>query len=136
MTRPPSSLPVVNSFNEWDPLEEIIVGTLDGQCTTPWEPGFEACIPEEYLALITEYRRVRRCVCVSTECEPRFDAADISRCGRDLFFQRSQVNNHFAIEWLQRPLGVGYRVHEVEFEDDRAVHIDATFVPLAPGKML
>jgi glycine amidinotransferase len=73
---------------------------------------------------------------VTTEVEPVFDAADIVRCGRDLFVQRSHVTNDFGIEWLRRHLGSAYRVHRVEFADDRPVHIDATFVPLAPGKIL
>jgi glycine amidinotransferase len=71
-----------------------------------------------------------------TDFEPVFDAADIARFGRDLLFQRSNVSNDAAITWLQRHLGDRYRVHRVEFADDRAMHIDATFVPLAPGKVL
>lgn len=71
---------------------------------------------------------------VTTEFEPVFDAADMARCGRDVFIQRSHVTNEMGIEWLQRHLGDDYRLHKVEFEDDRAIHIDATFVPLAPGK--
>ncbi len=73
---------------------------------------------------------------VTTEFEPVFDAADVARCGRDLFVQRSHVTNLFGIEWLRRHLGDKYRLHVVEFEDDRAIHIDATFVPLCPGKIL
>ena len=73
---------------------------------------------------------------VTTEVEPVFDAADITRCGRDVFMQRSQVTNDAGIEWVRRHLGDGYRVHKVEFHDDRPIHIDATFVPLAPGKIL
>ena len=30
---------VVNSWNEWDPLEEIVVGSADGSCFKPTEPG-------------------------------------------------------------------------------------------------
>jgi glycine amidinotransferase len=251
-------LPIVNSYNEWDPLEEVIVGVLDGEAVTPWELGFEAMIPEENLELIRTYHstnggraftkeqlapaqkeisnfihvleaegvRVRRpepirqdvpfstpdftssggygqynprdvltvigdeiieatmswrsryfefrsyrplikeyfkkgarwtaapkpqmadelykadhkrgkdWEWVTTEFEPVFDAADIVRCGRDIFFQRSHTTNEMGIEWLRRHLGEGYRVHRVEFEDDRAVHIDATFMPIAPGKVL
>jgi glycine amidinotransferase len=42
---------------------------------------------------------------VLTEFEPVFDAAEFSRCGRDIFCQVSQVTNRFGIEWLQRHLG-------------------------------
>lgn len=253
-----ASAPVVQAYNEWDPLEEVIVGLVDGGVATPWELAFEAIIPEQHLDGIRdyhmlnggrpfteeqtaparveieefarvlagegitvrrpeltdqsvpfstpdyssvggygqynprdvmlvvgdeiiesnmgfrsryfEYRPYRRLVkeyfrkgarwsatpkgqhtdelyrpnrkrgqdweWVTTEFEPVWDAADVTRCGRDLFFQRSHVSNDFAIEWLQRHLGSDYRVHRVEFEDDRAMHIDATFTPLAPGKVL
>src|SRR3954464_15900146 len=30
---------VVNSWNEWDPLEEVVVGSADGPCFEPTEPG-------------------------------------------------------------------------------------------------
>ena len=28
--------PVVNAHNEWDPLEEVIVGIVDGAMIPPW----------------------------------------------------------------------------------------------------
>jgi len=73
---------------------------------------------------------------VTTEHEPVFDAADFARCGRDIFAQRSHVTNLMGIEWVRRHIGSDYTVHTLEFDDYRAVHIDATFVPLAPGKLL
>ncbi|MBA8923566.1 glycine amidinotransferase [Kutzneria viridogrisea] len=73
---------------------------------------------------------------VVTEFEPTFDAADFVRCGRDIFAQRSNVTNDFGIEWLRRQLGADYRVHVIEFADTHPMHIDATLVPLAPGKLL
>lgn len=248
----------VSCHTEWDPLEEIIVGHVDGTVVTQWEPGFEAMIPHEhhdsvrdyhlrnagqpfteaqaeparreieefvrvlvgegvivrrpelvdntvpystpdfyspggfgqynprdvltvigdeliespmswrsryfefraYRSLVKEYfrhgarwtqapkpqmsdelfrssyRRGKDFEWVTTEFEPVWDAADLVRCGRDLFFQRSHTTNEFGIEWLRRHLGPAYRVHQIEFDDDRAVHIDATFMPLAPGKLL
>jgi glycine amidinotransferase len=252
------SLPIVNSFNEWDPLEEVIVGVLDGACQPLWERAVEALLKEEdeevrqyykkrsgqpmaldaeqhaaaqqeldefvhileaegvkvrrpepinwakpystpdwtspggraqtcprdvlvvigneiieapmsrrgryfeflpYRKLIKEYFQqgakwtaapkpqmhdelydenytpgYQRYV--TTEYEPVFDAADIARCGKDLFVQRSHVTNRFGFEWLQRHLGDTYNLHLVEFNDKRAVHIDATFIPLAPGKLM
>lgn len=71
-----------------------------------------------------------------TEFEPVFDAADAVRCGRDIFIQRSNVTNRFGIEWLARHLGEGYRVHEIQNLSPEAIHIDTTFMPLAPGKVL
>ena len=71
-----------------------------------------------------------------TEYEPMFDAADAIKCGRDVFIARSSCCNRFGIEWLQRHLGDEYAVHEIEVHDTHPMHIDATFQPLAPGKLL
>ena len=70
------------------------------------------------------------------EFEPVFDAADFVRCGRDLFVTRSNVTNRMGIEWLRRHLGSGFRIHELESRSRQPMHIDSTFLPLAPGKVL
>jgi glycine amidinotransferase len=70
------------------------------------------------------------------ESELVFDAADFVRCGHDLFVQRSNVTNRLGIEWLRRHLGETYRVHEIETRCRTPMHIDTTFMPLAPGKLL
>ena len=73
---------------------------------------------------------------VLTEFEPLFDAADVIKCGRDIFMAQSSCCNRSGIDWLQRHLADDYRVHEVEVFDTHPMHIDATFYPLAPGKLL
>ena len=73
---------------------------------------------------------------VITEYEPTFDAADFTRCGQDIFVQKSHVTNEFGIEWLRRHLGDEYTIHVLEFNDSHPMHIDATLVPMAPGKLL
>jgi len=73
---------------------------------------------------------------VLTEAEPVFDAADFTRCGRDIFVTRSNVTNLSGIDWLRQHLGDGYRIHLVESKCRQPMHIDSTFVPLAPGKVL
>lgn len=73
---------------------------------------------------------------VISEFEPTFDAADFIRCGRDVFVQRSHVTNMQGIQWLQHHLGNDYRVHVLELSDDHPMHIDASLMPLAPGKLL
>ena len=70
------------------------------------------------------------------EFEPVFDAADFVRCGRDLFVTRSNVTNLMGIEWLRRHLGPGFRIHEIESRCPQPMHIDSSFMPLAPGKVL
>ncbi|NUV72397.1 amidinotransferase [Streptomyces sp. CAI-121] len=73
---------------------------------------------------------------ILTEFEPVFDAADFVRAGRDLFVTRSNVTNRLGIEWVRRHLGPGYRVHEIESRCRTPMHIDTTFMLLAPGKAL
>lgn len=73
---------------------------------------------------------------ILTEFEPVFDAADFARCGRDIFGQESHVTNKLGIEWLRRHLGEGYRVHVLHNLAPETIHLDTTFLPLAPGKAL
>src|SRR5436305_13018818 len=40
--------PVVRTYNEWDPLEEVIVGTVRGACVPSWDVSLEATLPEEW----------------------------------------------------------------------------------------
>jgi glycine amidinotransferase len=61
---------------------------------------------------------------------------DFVRCGRDLFDIKSNVTNAIGIEWLRRHLGTGYRITEIESRCRQPMHIDTTFMPLAPGKLL
>ncbi|MBT3315119.1 MAG: amidinotransferase [Anaerolineae bacterium] len=250
--------PIVNTHNEWDPLEEIIVGTVEGATIPPWEPVTPAVVHHEYLLdfyrqnggkpwaqemldaaqkdidefvhiLEAEGITVRRPsiydiskpfstpdfesqssvgalmprdvllvigdqiieapmgwrsryhenyaykdLCkeysqqgarwmsaprpqlsdasfeanfipptedepmrtILTEYEPLFDAADAIKCGKDIFVAQSSCCNRSGIDWIQQHLGDEYRVHEVEVFDTHPMHIDATFYPLAPGKLL
>jgi glycine amidinotransferase len=251
------NFPVINSYNEWDPLEEVIVGVLDGASTPLWHITLKATMPKNqwdyfrdfggrpfpqerieagkkdleefvrileaegvtvrrpqslqhskpfstpdwqsagglyaamprdlllvigeeiieapmawrsryfevnaYRPLLKEYflkgakwtsapkpqlsdelyhydyeepQEGRDIKFVITEFEPTFDAADFIRCGKDIFVQRSHVTNRCGIEWLRRHLGGAYRIHELEFDDSNPMHIDGTFMPLAPGKLL
>ncbi len=41
--------PVVNTHNEWDPLEEVIVGNVEGATIPPWETGTPAVVHHEHL---------------------------------------------------------------------------------------
>jgi glycine amidinotransferase len=72
----------------------------------------------------------------TTEYEPVFDAADFARCGRDIFYQHGDRTNRLGIAWLQRHVGSRFRFHEVETRCTTPVHIDTTFVPLGPGRVL
>ena len=73
---------------------------------------------------------------IVSEFEPLFDAADFVRCGRDIFCQRGAGTNRFGIRWLQQHLGPELRIHEVGTRCTMPMHIDTTFVPLGPGRVL
>ena len=75
--------------------------------------------------------------CITNE-EPVFDAADITRCGKDIFVQTSMTCNYAGIEWLRRELAPsGVRVHSAHFPYDLAPsHIDCTFIVLGPHLVL
>jgi len=71
-----------------------------------------------------------------TDFEPVFDAADFVRCGRDIFYIKSNATNEFGVTWLRRHLGDEYRLHCIETCYRQPLHIDSTFMPLAPGKLM
>ena len=74
---------------------------------------------------------------IINEFEPVFDAADFVRCGYDLFVTRSNVTNLAGIDWLRRYLAPrGFRIHEIPSICPQPMHIDSSFMPLAPGKVL
>lgn len=66
------------------------------------------------------------------ETEPVFDAADIMRCGKDIFVQKSMTTNDLGIKWITSHFPE-LRVHPVHIPYDMyPAHLDATFVPLRP----
>ena len=71
-----------------------------------------------------------------TEYEPVFDAADFVKCGKDLFYTLSNVTNQAGVDWLARHIGSDYTLHAVESRCRQPMHIDSSFMPLAPGKVL
>ncbi|HEV2964679.1 MAG TPA: serine/threonine protein kinase [Candidatus Angelobacter sp.] len=92
---------------------------------------------QEYNSLPLDERlhKVRQNDLLLTETEPLFDAADVSRFGKDLFVQLSMVTNRSGVQWLRKHFPE-HRIHEVIFDEDGPFHIDATWVPLRPGLVL
>ncbi|MCX4673506.1 glycine amidinotransferase [Streptomyces sp. NBC_01381] len=84
------------------------------------------------------HRRMHSSEFCITQAEVVFDAADMSRFGRDIIVQESMTTNRAGIRWLKRVLEPkGFRVHPVHFPLDYfPSHIDCTFVPLRPGLVL
>lgn len=71
------------------------------------------------------------------ETEPVFDAADIIRCGKDLFVQNGFTTNSSGIDWITREFGNDFRVHKVKLDNNiTPVHLDAEMAILRPGLML
>jgi scyllo-inosamine-4-phosphate amidinotransferase 1 len=81
------------------------------------------------------YDRTNLKVPTLTEFEPAFDAANIVKCGKDLFYLLSNSGNRFGAQWLQQTLGSAYRVHVIGGVY-AFVHLDTTIMPLAPGVVL
>ena len=67
--------------------------------------------------------------------EPIFDAANILRAGRDLFYLISDTGNELGAQWLERALGSEYRIHRCK-DMYRGIHIDSTISLLRPGLVL
>lgn len=67
--------------------------------------------------------------------EPIFDAANVLRAGRDLFYLISDSGNELGCQWLQTLLGDKFRVHPCR-NLYSSVHIDTTLCLLRPGLVL
>jgi N-dimethylarginine dimethylaminohydrolase len=67
--------------------------------------------------------------------EPIFEAANVIRAGRDLFYLVSDGANELGARWLQNTLGAGYRVHLCK-DLYSGLHIDSTIALLKPGLFL
>jgi len=82
-----------------------------------------------------KWKKAEECDWIPTEKEPLFDAADVVRCGKDLFVQKSMVTNEAGIDWLRRHYP-DHRVHKVWYRELTPWHMDTTIVPLRPGLVL
>jgi len=67
--------------------------------------------------------------------EPVFDAANVLRAGRDIFYLVSDSGNELGCQWLQNALGEEYRVHPCH-NLYSSMHIDTTICLLRPGLAL
>jgi glycine amidinotransferase len=73
---------------------------------------------------------------IISDDEPLFDAADFIRFGNHIIAQLSHVTNVKGVSWVRSILPSRYRLHVIEFADEHPMHIDATIMPLAPGKIM
>lgn len=71
------------------------------------------------------------------EAEPAFEAANVVRLGRDVFYQVSRSGNEIGLRWLQSTLRLlgDVRVHPLR-NLYQGTHIDSTICFLRPGLVL
>lgn len=69
------------------------------------------------------------------ELEPVFDAANVLRAGKDIFYLVSASGNKMGARWLQSTLGSAYKVHICE-NLYAYTHIDTTITFLREGLVL
>ena len=73
---------------------------------------------------------------ILTEQEPLFDAAEILRFGKDLFYHNNFTSNLKGLNWLQRHFP-NHRVHQINLPGELIpTHIDACFTPIKPGVII
>ncbi|RWS30463.1 glycine amidinotransferase-like protein [Leptotrombidium deliense] len=65
------------------------------------------------------------------ENEVAFEAADMLRIGKDVFYKRSATANFMGLEWLRREFPE-LRFHMMHFKDDLSPHIDVNIIPMRP----
>jgi glycine amidinotransferase len=94
-----------------------------------WWKNWKAMSEEE------KWQKAEESDWIPTEKEPLFDAADVVRCGKDLFVQKSMVTNEAGIDWLQRHYP-DHRVHMVRYREHAPWHMDSTLIPLRPGLVM
>lgn len=124
--------PLMAHYFEADPKMTWVAGPKPTMSDTMYRPEFWTLSADERDAAM---HRLEFCV---TADDVLFDAADLTRMGRDVFVQESMTTNRAGVSWLRRHLGQrGLRTHRVRFLLDRfPSHIDCTFVPLRPGLVL
>ena len=65
------------------------------------------------------------------ENEIAFDAADIIRMGKDVFYKKGASANNQGLYWLRRTFP-HLRFHMMHFPTDGSYHLDVSLVPLRP----
>jgi glycine amidinotransferase len=82
------------------------------------------------------YKKIEDRDMILTEQEPLFDAAEILRFGKDLFYHNNFTSNLKGLNWLKRHFP-NHRVHQVNLPGELIpTHIDACFTPIKPGVII
>ena len=82
------------------------------------------------------YQKIKERDFILNENEPLFDAAEILRFGKDLFFHNNFTSNLTGLNWLKRHFS-NHRIHQINLPGDLIpTHIDACFTPIKPGVII
>ena len=82
------------------------------------------------------YKKIEERDFILNDNEPLFDAAEILRFGKDLFFHNNFTSNLQGLNWLRRHFP-NHRVHQINLPGDlMPTHIDACFTPIKPGVII
>ena len=90
----------------------------------------------EGITIEERYKKIEDRDMILTENEPLFDAAEVLRFGKDLFFHNNFTSNLKGLNWLKRHFP-NHRVHQINLPGDLIpTHIDACFTPIKPGVII
>ncbi len=85
---------------------------------------------------IERYKKIEKGDMILAEQEPLFDAAEVLRFGKDLFYHNNFTSNLKGLNWLKKHFP-NHRVHQINLPGDLIpTHIDACFTPIKPGVMI
>ncbi|KAG6011038.1 hypothetical protein E4U21_000069 [Claviceps maximensis] len=112
-----------------DILKELESETSSGRiCRAPRIVGRDTIYDQDTKAVSGSW--------VVNESRAAFDAADFMRFGKTIIGQLSHVTNRKGVEYLQAIVPQGYSVEILDTNDEHAMHIDATILPLRKGLLV
>lgn len=122
----PSPMPIRARYNEWEIYKNVFLES-DGTLS----PGPRPRLNDD----LYNIANIDKDTLTLTDVEPAFDAANVLRCGYDLFYLVSNSGNEAGGRWLQNFLGDTFKVHFLK-NIYAYMHLDSTISFLRPGLVL
>ncbi len=122
----PTPMPIRARSREWQIYKNVF---LESDAEIARAPNAE--LRDELYALSS----IDKDTLTLTNAEPAFDAANVLRCGYDLFYLVSNSGNEIGGRWLQEFLGNKFKVHFLK-NIYAYMHLDSTISFLRPGLVL
>ena len=124
--------PLLEKYYDEDPNMRWEAAPKPRLASTTYKKNY---LPEG-ITIEERYKKIENADFILTEEEPLFDAAEILRFGKDLFYHNNFTSNLKGLNWLRRHFP-NHRVHQINLPGDLIpTHIDACFTPIKPGVML